>query len=69
MIMNESFKKEIKVAVFPPSAFFVFDEKVDFGYVEESNLVTKELIIKNEGCEWGDINLAPLEKYVTLEPS
>jgi hypothetical protein len=45
------------VAVFPPSAFFTFEEKIDFGYVEEGTSITKELIISNDGSEKGTLNL------------
>jgi hypothetical protein len=56
--MTENFKKEIKVAVFPPSAFFTFEEKIDFGFIEEGTTITKDLIISNDGSEKGSLSLS-----------
>ena len=56
-ILTEDFKKEVKIAVFPPSAFFTFEEKIDFGFVEEGSSIIKELVISNDGSEKGSISL------------
>jgi hypothetical protein len=45
------------VAVFPPSAFFTFEEKIDFGYVEEGTTLTREITIANDGSEKGSLSL------------
>lgn len=43
--------------MFPPSAFFTFEEKIDFGYIEEGSNIVWELVISNDGSEKGSLNL------------
>lgn len=66
-ILTENFKKEVKVAVFPPAAFFNFEEKLDFGFLEEGSTATKEITISNDGSEKGQITLVSSEKYLVID--
>lgn len=56
-ILSEDYQREVPINVYPPSACFVFEPFLNFGYVRLGKGKTLQLDVVNEGSVGSEINL------------
>lgn len=54
-ILSEDYQREVPINVYPPSACFVFEPFLNFGYVRLGKSKTLELEVVNEGSVGSEI--------------